>query len=176
MDSTQTLDAPFSAARASLKAPPPSGPSPVTLRLRLVAPAPVPAPATAAAKLDPDRGARRGEHAARDLPAAIGWMILAAYGSILAAFGWAFLGAADVWFNLGVCAAYLAMYLGVPWVFLKSDAGSTKRPDLADFLEQGLSTWTGRVSGRAALAQILTIPVAVALAALGIGVIIRLSA
>lgn len=128
------------------------------------------------AEIDPDRGTRRGEHAARDLPAAVGWMIFAAYAAILVAFAWAFFGSADVEFNIGVCAVYLAMYLGVPWVFLKSDISPVKRPDLADFLEQGLSTWTGHVSGRAAIAQMLTIPVAVAFAALGIGVIIRLSA
>jgi len=121
--------------------------------------------------------AKMGEAAAADLPKAVGWMIVAAYASILVAFGWAFLGAGDVLFNLGVCAVYLAMYLGVPWVFLKVEPRSgVRRPDLADFMERGLSTWTGHVTGREALAQILTIPVAVALAALGIGIIVRLSA
>ncbi|MBO9545494.1 hypothetical protein [Caulobacter sp.] len=123
---------------------------------------------------------RFGE-AAADLPKAVGWMIVASYASILVAFGVVFLGQGDVLFNLGVCAAYLAMYLGVPWVFLKVEPkGGLKseegRPDLADFLERGLSTWTGHVSGASALAQILTIPVAVAVAALGIGIIVRLSA
>lgn len=118
---------------------------------------------------------KMGEAAAADLPKAVGWMIVASYASILVAFGWAFLGAGDVLFNLGVCAAYLAMYLGVPWVFLKVEPEGAKRPDLADFLARGLSTWTGHVTGREALAQILTIPVAVAFAALGIGIIVRLS-
>ncbi|WP_454759476.1 hypothetical protein [Caulobacter segnis] len=121
--------------------------------------------------------AKMGEAAAADLPKAVGWMIVASYASILVAFGWAFLGAGDVLFNLGVCAAYLAMYLGVPWVFLKVEPTTGQpRPDLADFLERGLSTWTGHVTGREALAQILTIPVAVAFAALGIGIIVRLAA
>lgn len=134
--------------------------------------------AAAGTAIDPERGTRFGEHAARDVPAAVGWMIVAAYASILVAFGWAFFGAADVMFNIGVCAVYLAVYLGVPWIFLKGEpnTGKVRRPDFADFLEQGLSTWTGHVSGGAALAQMLTIPVAVAFAALGIGIIIRLSA
>lgn len=120
---------------------------------------------------------KMGEAAAADLPRAVGWMIVASYASILVAFGWAFLGAGDVLFNLGVCAAYLAMYLGVPWVFLKVEPKTGQpRPDLTDFMERGLSTWTGHVTGREALAQILTIPVAVAIAALGIGIIVRLSA
>jgi hypothetical protein len=136
------------------------------------------APAARDVPVDPERGARFGEHAARDLPATVGWLIVASYASVLVAFAWAFFGAADVQFNIGVCAVYLAVYLGVPWIFLKGepDTGKVKRPDFADFLEQGLSTWTGHVSGRAALAQMLTIPVAVAFAALGIGIIIRLSA
>ena len=119
---------------------------------------------------------KMGEAAAADLPKAVGWMIVASYASILVAFGAVFLGQGDVLFNLGVCAANLAMYLGVPWVFLKVEPKGAKRPDLADFLERGLSTWTGHVGGASALAQILTIPVAVAIAALGIGIIVRLSA
>lgn len=116
-----------------------------------------------------------GEAACEDLPAPVGWMIAGSYVAILAAFSWAFFGAGDVQFNLGVCAVYLAMYLGVPWVFLKEEAQGQRvsRPNLADFLENGLSTGTGHVSGKAALAQILTIPVALTFAAIGIGIIIR---
>jgi Flp pilus assembly protein TadB len=118
---------------------------------------------------------RMGERACDELPAGVGWMIVGSYVAILAAFGWAFLGAGDVQFNLGVCAVYLAMYLGVPWVLLKAETRgrAIARPDLADFLNTGLSTWTGHVPGKAALAQILTIPVALVFAALGIGLIIR---
>lgn len=130
-------------------------------------------PAPIAAQVAP----KMGEAAAADLPKAVGWMIVASYASILVAFGWAFLGQGDVLFNLGGCAVYLAMYLGVPWVFLKVEPKTGQpRPDLADFMERGLSTWTGHVTGREALAQILAIPVAVAFAALGIGIIVRLSA
>jgi len=119
---------------------------------------------------------RMGEAAVADLPKAVGGLIVASYAAIIVAFGWAFFGQGDVLFNLGVCAVYLAMYLGVPWVFLKVEPKSGQpRPDFADFLERGLATWTGHVTGREALAQILTIPVAVAFAALGIGIIIRMS-
>jgi len=156
-------------ARASLPdlAPPVS-----TARVTSVVAPPAPAP------VDPERGTRFGEAAAADLPATVGWLIVASYVAILGAFAWAFFGAADVMFNIGVCAVYLAMYLGVPWVFLKAEPqlAKIKRPDFADFLERGLSTWTGHVSGGAALAQMLTIPVALTFAALGIGIIIRLSA
>lgn len=116
-----------------------------------------------------------GEAACDDLPAAVGWMIVGSYTAILAAFAWTFIGAGDVAFNIGICAFYLAMYLGVPWLILKEEMQGRggRRPDLAKFLEQGLSTWTGHVSGREALAQILTIPGALTFAALGIGIIIR---
>lgn len=134
---------------------------------------PFPGPSPVAEALPPPMG----EAAAADLPKTVGWLIVGSYAAILAAFAWAFLGAGDVLFNLGVCAVYLAMYLGVPWVFLKQEPKTwDRRPDFADFMEQGLSTWTGRVSGGAAMAQMLTIPAALVFAALGIGVIVRLTA
>ncbi|PVM93398.1 hypothetical protein DDF62_00895 [Caulobacter radicis] len=111
-----------------------------------------------------------------DLPKAVGWMIVGAYGAILGAFALAFLGDAEVGLVLGVCAVYLAVYLGVPAVILRMEPKVETRPDLADFLREGLSTWTGRVSAGSALAQILTVPIALAVAAAGLGVIVRLSA
>lgn len=103
-------------------------------------------------------------------------MIVGAYGAILGAFALAFLGDAEVGLVLGVCAVYLAVYLGVPAVILRMEPKVETRPDLADFLRDGLSTWTGRVSAGSALAQILTVPIALAVAAAGLGVIVRLSA
>lgn len=118
---------------------------------------------------------RAPEPSTPDLPKAVGWMIVGAYAAILGAFGLAFLGDAEVGLVLGVCAVYLAVYLGVPAVILRMEKAET-RPDLADFLRDGLSTWTGRVSAGSALAQILTVPVALAVAAAGLGIIVRLCA
>ncbi|PVM93300.1 hypothetical protein [Caulobacter endophyticus] len=138
---------------------------------------PAPRERTAPAATEPMlRTPQAPEPSTPDLPRAVGWMIVGAYGAILGAFGLAFLGDAEVGLVLGVCAAYLAVYLGVPAVILRMEPKAETRPDLADFLRQGLSTWTGRVSAGSALAQILTIPVALAVAATGLGIIVRLSA
>ncbi len=135
----------------------------------------VPGPETQAV-LDPDRAARLGENSTGDLPVAVGWLIVSSYLAILGAFGLTFAGDAQVGLVLGVSAVYLAVYLGVPMVMLRIEPKAGRRPDMADFVENGLQTFTGWVSARSALAQMLTIPVAVALAAAGIGIIIRLSA
>lgn len=118
------------------------------------------------------------EAACPDVPPAVGHMIVASYAALLGAFGLVFLSSADVLFMIGVCAVYLAVYLGVPWVMLRVEAQHRPHAErgFSDFLETGISTWTGRVSGTAALVQILTIPLALTLAVCGLGVILRLSA
>ncbi|PLR23325.1 hypothetical protein SGCZBJ_16290 [Caulobacter zeae] len=138
---------------------------------------PAPREWTAPAVVEPVLDAPQApEPSTPDLPKAVGWMIVGAYGAILGTFALSFLGDAEVGLMLGVCAVYLAVYLGVPAVILRMEPKVETRPDLADFLREGLSTWTGRVSAGSALAQILTIPVALAVAAAGLGVIVRLSA
>jgi hypothetical protein len=68
--------------------------------------------------------------------------LVAAYGAILGAFLLAFAGDAEVGLVIGVCAVYLAVYLGVPAVMLRIPKGSPRH----DFFEKGLDTWTGHVS------------------------------
>lgn len=116
-----------------------------------------------------------GEPACDDLPAAVGWMIIGSYVAILAAFAWAFFGVGDVQFNLGVCAVCLAMYQGVPWEFLQEEmqGRAILRPTSPTSWRGACRPELAHLSGRAALAQILTIPVALTFAALGIGIIIR---
>lgn len=143
---------------------------------RVFTPRLVPGPETPAAARDPDHVARLGENSTGDLPVTVGWLIVSSYLAILGAFGLTFAGDAQVGLVLGVCAVYLAVYLGVPTVMLRIEPKAGRRPDMADFVENGLQIFTGWVSARAAIAQMLTIPVAVAIAAAGIGIIIRLSA
>jgi hypothetical protein len=106
----------------------------------------------------------------------VGLLLVAAYGAILGAFLLAFAGDAEVGLVIGVCAVYLAVYLGVPAVMLRIEPKAKSRPGMSDFFEKGLQTWTGHVSAKEALAQMLTIPAALTIAAVGIGVIMRLSA
>jgi hypothetical protein len=117
------------------------------------------------------------ELACPDLPPLLGVLIVASYVAILGALFLVFSGSADTVFMIGVCGVYLSVYLSVPAILLRIEgrARPQEHPDFADFLEHGLITWTGHVSGRDALLQILLIPAAVTVAILGIGFAIRLS-
>ena len=118
-----------------------------------------------------------GEGACHDLPPEVGWYVVGVNTAILVAFAVTFLGSAETLFVLGVCAAYLAAYVGVPIVMLRIEAEHRDLPrtPYAAFLQHGLLTLTGRVSAGAALAQILTVPLCLFGAAAGIGLIFRLT-
>ena len=111
-----------------------------------------------------DRAPFMPESSVPDLPVGVGALLVAAYGAILGAFLLAFAGDAEVGLVIGVCAVYLAVYLGVPAVMLRIEPKVLFRPDMATFLEKGLNTWTGHVTAREALAQMLAIPAALTLA------------
>ncbi len=133
-------------------------------------------PANDATPVAVDRAPFLPESSVPDLPVGVGMLVVAAYGAILGAFLLAFAGDAEVGLVIGVCAVYLAVYLGVPAVMLRIEPKIARRPDMGDFLDKGLDTWTGHVTAKEALAQMLTIPAALTVAAVGIGVIMRLSA
>lgn len=103
-----------------------------------------------------------GEAAAPDLAPRIGWMVLAAYGAILAAF------------IVAISGVYMAMFFAVPFAFLRNEPQGCSRPSYAHFLKTGPDTWTGRLTGPEAVIQILTIPVMIAAAISGIGFIAAL--
>ncbi|QUD89391.1 hypothetical protein [Phenylobacterium montanum] len=129
-----------------------------------------------AESLQPANDARApvmSEAAAPDLPVTVGVLIAGSYAALLGAFALAFATTAGAAFMIAICAVYLVMYVGAPAVLLRMEPKAGPRPDFADFLERGLVTWTGRVSAGAALAQMLTVPLAVAFGVAGIGVIIR---
>lgn len=116
-----------------------------------------------------------GEAAAPDLPARVGWMILAAYGAILAAFLALYTGSGRAAFMVAISATYMAVFFAVPFAFLRNEPQHGPRPSYARFLQQGIDTWTGHLTGREAVIQILTIPVMIAVAITGIGIIAALT-
>ena len=61
------------------------------------------------------------------------------------------------------------MFLAVPRIFLAVEADPAKRPSMAEFNARGIDTCTGHLSGRAALVQILVVPVLLSLPLLIIG-------
>lgn len=107
--------------------------------------------------------------AAPDMPKAVGVMMITAYAALIGAFALTIHGArAD--FAIVIGAFYVAMFFGIPAVFLRTERGRTRRPDLLQFLERGIDTATGRISGAGALVQMLMVPVLLAFAVFAMGV------
>lgn len=120
----------------------------------------------------PVRPPMMGEAAAPDLPREIGLMILGSYGAIMAAFIALFMRSADAAMMVVISALYVAMYLSVPAIFLRTESRSG-RLDMPRFMANGIETWTGHVDGRAAIIQILSIPLTIAGAVTAIGIVFR---
>lgn len=107
--------------------------------------------------------------AAPDMPIAAGGFMIAAYAAIMLAFVVTIHGArAD--FAIMIAAFYLAMFFGIPAVFLGVEKEGRRRPTLAEFLDRGIDTATGRISGAGALVQMLIVPVLLAFAIVAMGI------
>jgi hypothetical protein len=107
--------------------------------------------------------------AAPDMPRAAGLLIIASYAMLMGAFAVTIHGArAD--FAIVIGAFYLAMFFGVPAVILGVEGETIGRPDLREFLDRGIDTATGRISGAGALVQMLIVPLFLAFAILAMGI------
>jgi hypothetical protein len=113
----------------------------------------------------------RSAAAAPDIPAAVGRMIVAAYTALLGTFAITMAHSRDMLFAMAICAVFLTMYLTIPRIFLGVEPKQGERPTLDLFLYKGMDTYTGHCNGKAALAQILIIPVLLTLCALVMGII-----
>lgn len=104
-----------------------------------------------------------------DMPKAAGVLMIAAYAALIGAFVVTIHGArAD--FAIAISAFYLAMFFALPAVFIAVEGDRTRRPDLVQFLDWGIDTATGRISGAAALIQMLIVPVLLAFGVLAMGI------
>ena len=125
----------------------------------------VEAPAFAeAAEIRPQSAA-----AAPDMPKAAGVLLIAAYCALMGAFVITIHGARAE-FAIVIGSFYLAMFLAIPAVFLGVEGDRVRRPDLVQFLDRGIDTATGRISGGGALVQMLIVPVLLAFAVLAMGI------
>jgi hypothetical protein len=112
--------------------------------------------------------------AAPDLPVAAGAMIVAAYVSLVGALAVATVAPGQSLFAIAIAGFFLFMFFSVPAMFLGVEGDDARRPSLARFLDQGMQTLTGHNSGRAALVQMLLVPVALTFGVIGIGIAIAL--
>ncbi len=104
-----------------------------------------------------------------DMPAAVGRVIVAVYAGLITIFFVTMGFSGEAKFMIVISGFYVAMFLGVPRLFLAVEGDRSRRPDLRAFMTYGIDTFTGRMSGASALAQILVVPVLLTLGILAIG-------
>ncbi len=96
--------------------------------------------------------------------------------SILGVFWWTFRGDGEALFMVAISAVYLAAYLGTPYVMTRiGNADAPQTTPFLKFLNEPFETWTGVITGREALTQVLLIPTAILVATIGMGSIIALA-
>jgi hypothetical protein len=118
-----------------------------------------------------EQGWVQPEAAAPDMPAAAGKAMVAVYAGLMGAFILTMTRGGEATFVVAISCFYVAMFLGVPALFLKVEQREAKRPSIADSLASGMDTATGRISGAGALTQMLIVPALLTVAILAIGTI-----
>jgi hypothetical protein len=118
-----------------------------------------------------EQGLVRPEAAAPDMPAAAGKTLVAVYAGLRGAFALTMTRGGEATFVIAISCFYVAMFLGVPALFLRVEQRQAKPPSISDFLTNGMDTATGRISGAGALTQMLIVPVLLTFAILAIGTI-----
>ena len=132
-----------------------------------IAPLPIP-------ELEPisQRQLYRATPAAPDVPAAVGGLIAASYAGLIAALAVATVGSAESIFVIVIVALFAVAFFTVPRIFLAVERDSGVRASFNEFLHNGMTTFTGHNSGKAALVQMLVVPVLLTLGVLAMGITI----
>jgi hypothetical protein len=108
--------------------------------------------------------------AAPDVPVAAGGLMIASYAALLGAFPLLIAHDASSGLAIVIGAFYLAMFFAVPFLFFKVEKDASRRPELSSFLERGMQTATGHISGKGALVQMLVVPVLLTFGVLAMGI------
>jgi hypothetical protein len=111
-----------------------------------------------------------GTAAAPDVPASVGVMIASSYVALVGTFALATVASAYSVYMITISFLFLAAYITVPYLFFRQERSNIRRPSLDRFLRQGMDTLTGHCSGRAALVQMMIVPVFLTLGAAGMGI------
>ena len=114
----------------------------------------------------------RATPAAPDVPVAVGGLIAASYAGLIAALAVATAASTESIFVLVIAALFVIVFFTVPRIFFAVERDSGVRASLDDFLRNGMNTFTGHNSGRAALVQMLIVPILLTLAVLAMGITI----
>lgn len=113
----------------------------------------------------------RSEAAVPDMPGAAGAFMVAVYAALMAAFALTMATGGAATFAIVISAFYVAMFFAVPAIFFGVESDQSRRPNLTEFLERGMDTATGHISGASALVQMLVVPALLTIAILAMGII-----
>lgn len=114
----------------------------------------------------------RATPAAPDVPAAVGGMVAASYAALIAALAVATVGSAKSIFVIVIAALFVIAFFTVPRIFFAVEPNKGRRVSFDQFLSQGIDTLTGHNSGKAALAQMLAVPILLTLGVLAMGIVV----
>lgn len=125
----------------------------------------------------PAAGHNRAVH--DSLPLGAFGLIAGAAGAMMLAYWLTFAAHAEAAFMVAISIVYVLMYAGTPWLMariggnmLRQRHGGRAAPALGDFLDGVMDTATGPIGGRAALVQVAIIPVGLAVATIGICIVV----
>ena len=121
-----------------------------------------------------DRHEFQSTSAASNVPAAVGGLIVASYAGLIAALAIATVGSAESIFVLVIAALFVVVFFTVPRIFFAVERDSCVRASFDDFLNNGMDTLTGHNSGKAALVQMLVVPIMLTLGVLAMGIAIAM--
>ena len=112
----------------------------------------------------------RAAPSAPDVPIGVGGLIVASYAALIAAFAFTTVGSRESVFMVVISALFVVTFFTVPRIFLRVEPRSGAHPNLERFLSEGMSTFTGHSSGKAALVQMLIVPVFLTMGVLAMGI------
>ena len=106
-----------------------------------------------------------------DVPAAVGKLLIGSYATLVGVL-FSFMARSPIaTFSILIAAGFVAIYVAVPWLFLKVEADRSRRPSFDRFMDRGMDTLTGHTAGKDALVQMLIVPVLLAFGLGAMGVI-----
>ena len=114
----------------------------------------------------------RSAPAAPDVPAAVGVLLFASYLALIGALALATRGPGQSGFMLVIAGLFVVAFFTVPRLILAQEPKNGHRVRMDCFLANGLDTNTGHCSGRAALVQMLVVPMTLTFGVLLIAIVI----
>jgi hypothetical protein len=116
----------------------------------------------------------RSATAIPDVPITVGRLMVAVYFTMIVVLAIGLGGDRDIDFALTVVGLFFIAYFAVPRILLGIAPKAGAQPSLDRFMRDGMMTYTGHTGGKAALVQILIVPVCLLIAMVGTMIIVHI--